>query len=790
MTSTVLPMVSSRAATATEAACRHCGTALAAGQDGFCCGGCAGAYTLVQKLGLGNYYVRRVLDRSVAPPRPDGLPAVDFRLYVRDLGNGRSALDLALDGLHCAACVWLVETLLGQQADMRQARINATTRRLALAWEGPPARANELAALVASLGYRVMPWAAGTSDPGTTAEESRLLRSLAVAGFAAGNIMLLSVGIWAGADGDMGSATRDLLHWISALIALPAIAYAGQPFFRSAWSALRHGRTNMDVPISIGVTIAAALSLFETAVSGEHAYFDSATTLLFFLLIGRYLDRHARGKARAAVDHLLALRSRTVTVIDDAGQSSLRPAASVSVNERVLVAAGERIGVDGVVTAGASAIDTSLVTGESAPQHVQAGDMLFAGMINLGAPLTLKVTATDERTLLAEMTRLLAAAEQARGRFTALADRVARYYAPVVHVTALATFVGWLMLAAGWHSALLNAVSVLIITCPCALALAVPAVQVVATGRLLRDGILVKSPTALERFARIDTVVFDKTGTLTLGQPVLTQCSGSAADIQAAAALAATSKHPLARALVRAAGPAAPVEGSVEQPGAGIAAGDKRLGSRAFCGIDGRAEGSASELWFTAAGRPPVQFRFADQLRPDAETTIARLRGLGLRLVLLSGDHAPAVQDTADALGIIDWQAGVSPRSKIEKISALRAAGHCVLMVGDGINDAPALAAADASLSPASASDVAQATADAVFQGQKLLPVLTAVQVARRAAWLIRENLGIALGYNFIAVPLAIAGMVTPLIAAAAMSGSSLLVIGNALRAGTRESRS
>lgn len=784
--------------------CRHCGLPLEphARADGreFCCSGCAAAYALIAGLGLGDYYRRRSIDPNQRPLKPDEEQAADLSGCVSSDG-GSSRVDLVVEGLHCAACVWLIETVLSRQPGVVSARVNMTTRRLSLAWRPGETDADRLVAVVARLGYRLVPFDVSRIDSARRRRERELVRALAVAGFAAGNVMLLSVSVWAGAGQGMGPATRDLLHWISALIAMPAIAYAGRPFFRSALSVLRMGRTNMDVPISIGVLLATAMSLHQTAVGAEHAYFDSAIGLLFFLMVGRYLDLIARGRARSAAEHLLALGSAAVTVLAPGGGTRVLAPSRVERGMTVLVAAGERIGVDGRIVSGASEIDTGLIDGESLPKPAGPGTQVFAGTLNLAAPITVTVTAVGERTLLAGIARLIEAAEQQRGRYVALADRVARLYAPVVHSLALLTFLGWwLGGGAPWQEAVLTAIAVLIITCPCALALAVPVVQVIASGRLLKRGILVKSGTALERLAGADTVVVDKTGTLTRGAPRLVQ-PAAGMDLRAlaeAAAMAAASHHPLARALAGAAEAegivVAPAVDVREVPGAGLerttSGGLLRLGSRGFAapGEDGRDASAPAgpELWFTRPGRMPVRFAFADELRRDAAAVIAALRRGGFAVELLSGDRPAVVAAVAAEVGIRDWRAGCSPEAKVRRLKQLSAQGAHVLMVGDGLNDAPALAAAHVSLSPATAVDVSQTAADLVFQGETLAPVLEALGTARRARRLVRENLALAFLYNVTTIPLAIAGLVTPLIAAIAMSTSSIVVILNALRLNRR----
>jgi Cu2+-exporting ATPase len=768
---------------ATTRVCAHCGESLRGGGATFCCAGCASAHAIIGAAGLGAFY-RRLEERYAHRPVP--LDA-DFSAFARAVGAGEAELDLLVDGLDCPACVWLLESLLARNPAIQRARAHLSTRRLSLRWRGPPSCANDHVGLVVALGFRPVPYDAVAATTEDDREARLLLRSLAVAGFAAANVMLLSVAVWSGHDGSMGDATRTLFHWLSAAIALPAVAYAGRPFFLSALAALKAGRTNMDVPISIGVTLACIVSLHETWVGEQHAYFDSAITLLFFLLIGRYLDRRARGRARHAVRALLALSSRSATVVADSGTTSLRRVDRLLPGDTLLVSAGERLGADGVVTEGSSTMDAALVSGESVPQSVDCGAKVFAGMVNLGAPLRVRVTAAGEHTLLSEIVRLVEAAERGRSRFVALADRVARAYAPVVHATALLTFLGWMLLGGlAWDRALLVATAVLIITCPCALALAVPVVQVVAGTRLLRSGILLLSPTALERIARTDHVVLDKTGTLTRGRPELVDGGADAEALQAAAAIAANSRHPLAQALVRAAPATAPAADVVEHSGQGLTSGASRLGSARFCGVAEALDDGHSELWFVRPGRPARRFAFADRLRPDATATIAALQDRGLTVELLSGDRPAVVARAATEAGVTSWRAQTSPAAKAQRLATLAAEGRRVLMVGDGLNDAPALAAAHASVSPATAAEATQNAADAVFQGDALRPVVEILDVARRAGHLMRQNLALALIYNLSAVPLAILGEVTPLIAAVAMSSSSLLVIGNALRLGAR----
>ena len=675
---------------------------------------------------------------------------------------------------------------------MTEARLNFTNRRLAVGWRDKALDAAEVIDALDRIGYRAHPFEAGRAESDEARQARWLMRCLAVAGFAAMNIMLLSVSVWSG-SGDMTQETRDLFHWLSALIALPAAAYAGQPFFRSAWNALRTGGTNMDVPISLGVMLALGMSVIETINHAQHAYFDSAIMLLFFLLCGRYLDHAMRRKTRAVAGNLAALKAEVAHRFEKNGEIVVVPAAALKPGDRLLVRPGERVPADGVVVSGHSEIDESLVTGETARRPIAAGAAIHAGSLNFSGALTVQVTAAGTDTLIAEVERLLEKAVAVKSRYLRLADRAARYYAPIVHSTAALTAIGWLLAGASVHDAVVTAIAVLIITCPCALALAIPAVQVVASGAMFRSGVILNSGDAIERLAEVDTIVFDKTGTLTLPEPRVDNAAEIEPDLlEMAARLALSSHHPLAAAVAREARDRTPIEGAVEAPGQGVRAmidgHEARLGSAAFCGIADQigqmpaGDSGTSLIAFTHGDRNAV-LAIRQSLRPDAVAAVKALKAQGYDVRIMSGDRTEAVAPIAAALGISSWQAALKPADKIAALDALKAAGRRVLMVGDGLNDAPALAAAHVSLSPISAVDLAQAQADAVFLGERLQPVVDALAIARRARRLMLQNLGLAVIYNAVAVPIAIAGLVTPLIAAVAMSGSSLLVTLNALRA-------
>ncbi|MEZ5891297.1 MAG: heavy metal translocating P-type ATPase [Xanthobacteraceae bacterium] len=717
----------------------------------------------------------------------------DLSHFVEHLDDGRARMSLAVEGMTCAACMLRVEGGLTALPNVTRARVNLTNGRVAVEWrEGsldPAAIVNKITAL----GYKAYPFDTRRVEAKEHEEARFLLRCLGVAAFASMNVMLLSVSVWSGNATDITPEQRDFFHWLSALIALPAAAYAGQPFYRSAMRALTNFRLNMDVPITLGVLLALALSVFETLHHAEHAYFDSAVMLLTFLLAGRYLDQNMRRRTRAVATNLAALKAETAVKFVSPEEIREVPVEAIEPGDLVLVRPGERIAVDGEVIEGRSEIDQSLVTGETAHVAAEKGTAVYAGTLNINGTLRVRVGAAAEGTLLDDVTRLLDKAVEARSGYVRLAERAAQLYAPVVHLTALATLIGWVALGASWHDAIVAAIAVLIITCPCALGLAIPAAQVVAAGALFRSGVLLNSGDAIERLATVDTVVFDKTGTLTLPEPEVVNAAEIAPDmLTLAGRLALTSRHPLAAAVARAADAKVPLAGAVEEPGQGVRATldgvELRIGRPSFCGAEAEAasvtqnDPEASAIAF-AYGDMRTVFAVRQRIRADAAAVVSELKANGYNVQILSGDRMPAVDHVARILGIADVRAAVNPAEKIAHIDELKRTGRKVLMVGDGINDAPALAAANVSLSPVTAAHLTQSAADAVFLGDRLEPVAGALAIAKRAKRIMSENLWLAVIYNAIAVPIAIVGYATPLIAALAMSGSSILVTTNSLRA-------
>lgn len=696
-----------------------------------------------------------------------------------DLPTKSQAVDLSVPGIHCAGCIAKIERGLRGMQGVEDARVNLSLKRVHVTYGQGLSAPEDLISKLGRLGFEANPLDAETLRQAAGGGDRGLLMRLGVAGFATMNVMLLSVSVWAGADG----STRDFLHWVSAAIALPALIYAAQPFFANAWRALRVRRLNMDVPISLAILLASGTSLYETAMGGRHAYFDAALSLTFFLLLGRYLDYLTRAKARSAAVELAALDVQMANLRTQGGLA-VRRISDLRAGDVVMVATGGRVPVDGTIARGASELDNSLLTGETAPVPATVGDAVFSGTLNLSGPIDVTVKDIGHDTVLGRIASLVRTAETARTRYTSLADRAARLYAPMVHLLALAAFVGWQLATGDTRLAITIATAVLIITCPCALGLAVPAVMTAANGRLFRAGILVKDATALERLAEVDTVILDKTGTLTTNTLKISGAPPPEA-LSLAAALAEGSAHPLARALSQAADAAgltpAPVSDVTEIPGKGIQAKSNgktvRLGQAAWCGGDTQTPGVRT--WLAVEGQSPLAFDFEDQIRTGAKQMVSDLKSLGLDVILLSGDAQPIAQKVARTLGIDKAFGNVAPDKKHDFIQ--NRPGK-VLMVGDGLNDTAALAAAHVSAAPGRAIDAARSAADLVLLKDDLTVLADCIRIARSARRRILENFTIAAAYNAIAIPAALAGFATPLLAALAMSSSSITVSLNALR--------
>ncbi len=688
----------------------------------------------------------------------------------------KGGIVLSLPSVHCAACIGAVERALLGVPGVRAARVNLSRKRVTI--DAKDVGADHLINVLGDVGYEAQELDAQMlAATETDAEGRTLLMRLAVAGFAMMNVMLFSVAVWSGAS----EATRIMFHWISAGIAVPALLFSAQTFFGSAWRALRVGHLNMDVPISLAIILACIMSVYETTRGSEQVYFDAALSLTFFLLIGRYLDHRSRVAARSAARELTALELPRATRIID-GRRETVDLDAIAIGDQVAVAVGMRIPVDGVLLTGTTDVDRSFMTGESRAVPVAPGAMMSAGEVNLTGPIVLRVTAVGENTTLRQMAALVEVAEGTRNRYTALADRAAQIYAPGVHLLALLTFIGWWSLSGQFAYSLNIAISVLIITCPCALGLAVPAVMTAASGNLFRRGLLVKNATAIERLAEVDSVVFDKTGTLTTGHATFEIDGLGEDEICVLAGLTQASEHPVSRA-IHAALPdtatAAALHSIVEHPGLGITA--KWIDLTVSLGR-GDWVGAETSPALRLGAAPAIPLPICETLRDGAYYAVSEFTKLEMKPLLLTGDSADAAATIAVELGGIPVLSGVSPAEKSDRIKDMSSAGERVLMVGDGLNDTVALAQAHASISPASALDASRAASDIVLLGQSLAPLPGAVQTAKSARKRVIENFGIAATYNMIAIPVAVLGYATPLGAAITMSVSSITVLLNALR--------
>ena len=749
-----------------------------------------------------------------------------YQAYVHRLDAHLCETQLIVSGIHCAGCVRSIEQGL-QAAGAIQAQVNFGNHRAAVRWDDRRLRLGDLLATLKRLGYEGHPYDPATQEQLHQRQLRRSLLRLGVAGFGAGNVMMYSVGLYAGHYYGIEADFEHLFRWLSALICLPVVFFSGWPFLQGAWGGLRRLRFNMDSLISLGVLITVAYSLVALlAFPGSETYFDSATMIVFFLLIGRALEAMARSRAGDVTEGLMGLQVRWATRLEGGGLddgSAQRgapvertvPIQAVVPGDRLLVRPGEAVPTDGTVAEGSSELDESALTGESHPRAVQPGDALLGGTLNLAAPLVLTAARVGADTVLARICRLVEQAQSEKPPLQRIADRVASYFVSVILVLAAATFAGWEWLAPGSapQSAWITAISVLIIACPCALGLATPVAVLAGSALAARRGILVKGGEVLERAAQVTDVVLDKTGTLTTGGLAITGVQ-NLADVPAAtwlplaAALERRTVHPIAEALrtwqEHAGLPSAgapeldsvqvlPGRGALGRMGTGngdaqaLAVGNARLLAEQGIALPpGEADAPLADgdsvVYVALDGRAVGRVTLNDPLRPDAAAAVQALHALGLTVHLYSGDRPQAVQAAARQAGIAQAQGGMLPDDKLARIRDLQRAGRVVAMVGDGVNDAPALVQADLAIAVGSGSDLSLEAAQVLLMRPRLLGAVETIAIARRTLRVIRENLALSLGYNAIAVPLAMAGLVMPLFAAIAMSASSLLVVGNALR--------
>ncbi|MBI5612533.1 MAG: cadmium-translocating P-type ATPase [Gammaproteobacteria bacterium] len=801
--------------------CFHCGLPLpershfTATVDGeprpMCCPGCAAVAQAISDLGLGDYYRLRTARPAGAPAVPEFLrearvydhPAVQ-QSFVRRLDGEVREAALILEGIVCAACVWLNERHLRQLPGVLAVDINYTTRRARLRWDDARIPLSRILAAVQAIGYRAYPYDPARAQEVLERERKSQLRRLGVAGVLGMQVMTLAVALYAGADGGIEAEYKTFFQWLSLALTLPVLTYSAQPFFRAAWRDLRARQTGMDLPVALGLTLAFGGSLWATLHGAGEVYYDSVVMFVFLLLGGRYLELMARRRASAAaeglVNRLPALATR-LTGDARAPREERVAASALAADDRVLIRPGEQIPADGTVTDGRSSVDEALMTGEGRPLPKATGDRVIAGSLNIESPLQMRVTGAGQDTQLAAMVRLLERALTEKPALARAADRAAHaFIAVVLPSTALVAAYWWQTGSELW---LPIAVAMLVVTCPCALSLATPTALTAAAGNLARRGVLVTRANALEHLARATHVIFDKTGTLTEGRLRLTHTEtldalDAAHCLRLAAAVEGASEHPIARALRDVAGGDVPAAHAiVNTPGLGLSGRitDRTyyLGSPAFIAaatgrtISGdrleRLGRDGQGLAVLADGRAPLAaFTFDDPLRADAPALVAGLRGLGKSVLLLSGDHPAAVRRVAAACGIVAYRGELKPADKLARVQQLQRDGAVVAMVGDGVNDAAALAAAHVSIAMGRGAAVTAAAADLILLSDKLADLGAAWHTARKTLRIIRQNIARAAVYNAVALPAAALGYVAPWLAALGMSASSLMVVANALR--------
>ncbi|WP_293762664.1 heavy metal translocating P-type ATPase [uncultured Aquitalea sp.] len=799
--------------------CFHCGLPVPASADfpiryrdkteRTCCAGCQAVARTIIESGLSDYYAHRTQGANQAEALPQEV-LQQIRLYDSDElqksfvrmedGDIREAA-LMLEGITCAACVWLNEQHIRQLPGVVEVDINYTSHRARVRWDNKQLKLSQILQAIGDIGYRAHPYDAERLEAMNQKERKQAINRLWAAGLSMMQVMMYAVPIYLAPDGDIAPDFLWLLHWASFILTLPVMLYSAVPFYRATWRDLKTGRVGMDTPVTIGILTAFFASFWALIHKIPHGvFFDSVSMFVFLLLGGRYLEGIARRKAGEATESLVKLIPAFAHKLDGwpADRSaSEATVASLAIGDVILIKPGETVPVDGEVLEGSGSANESLLTGESRPLEKQAGSEVIAGSVNASSPLIVRVTQTGQETRLAGIVRLLDKALAEKPRLAVAADRFASWFVALLLIAAAASYIGWHFIDPA--RALWIMVAVLVISCPCALSLATPAALTAATGHLAALGILTTRGHALETLARVTDVVFDKTGTLTHGDMrlVAQQCFGQhepEPSLAIAAALETGAEHPVARALLTAAQdhPLPPASQLRNVPGKGIEGWvggmEWRLGSPEFAEEWlGALSGDASHPECTQvvlANRQGVAARFAigDAARADAAAMVRSLKARGLTVHLLSGDGPQAVQALADALGIAHFTARAAPEDKLARVSALQQEGRRVLMVGDGINDAPVLARADVSLAMGGGTDVARASGDMVLMGDQLSLIPQAIALSRKTLTVIRQNLCWAAGYNLVALPLAIGGHVTPWIASLGMAMSSLIVVGNALR--------
>jgi len=763
-----------------------------------CCPGCKAVAELIRDTGMSSYYAMRDAPQpGVGRPADD---AAEWQVFDRDDMIDAFAETRADDaeatiyvgGMYCAACSWLVESTLTSLAGIESAEVSPVTHRLRVRWQREDIGLGRILAALAGVGYEPQPLAPESTARPEVAEQRTALKRLLVASLGMMQAMMFAIGLYAGDYQGMDADMRHFLRLVSFVVTTPVVFYSARPFFAAAWRGIVSRRPGMDLPVSLAVGTAYFASVYATFTRGEAVWYDSVTMFVFFLTLGRFLEMRARHRSIDRSRALSNVLPNTVTRIED-GKDLVIPSSQLLAGDRVRVKVGEAIPADGFLVSDSTSVDEALLTGEAKSQTKFAGDALVAGSINLDRLIEMRVEKTGADTTLGTINRLSERARYARPAFVQLADRIASYIVVAILVVAVAVASFWLFMAP--ERAFVITLSVLVVTCPCALALATPAAFAAAGSRLADLRLLLTNGNAIEALSRASCVVFDKTGTLTRGKPAVTAISiiepsfDETNCLQIAAALEVASTHPIASAFAH-------DDGNTVASAHRIAIGEGvagtiddrrwRLGQLSFAAPGTPAprldSGTATQVFLGVDGQLVAVFDLDDEIRPDAIDVLQQLRALGLNISLASGDHEDSVRRVAAALGIDDYRAGCSPENKLELIHAMQKAGETVIMIGDGINDAPVLAGADASVALAEGALLAQTSADLIMLGHSLRPLVTAFRTARQTMRIVRQNLAWAVVYNATALPLAAMGMVPPWAAAVGMSASSLIVVLNALR--------
>jgi Cu2+-exporting ATPase len=762
-----------------------------------CCPGCKAVAELIRDTGMSSYYAMRE-----APQPGAGKPADDaaeWQIYDRDdmlaafatVTDDIAAATIYMGGMYCAACSWLIETTLARTPGIASAEVNPVTHRLRVRWHIDRIGLGGILATLAGLGYDPQPLAPESGARPEVAEQRAALKRLLVASLGMMQVMMFAVGLYAGDFQGMEASMQRFLRFVSFVVTTPVVLYAARPFYAGAWRGIRSRMPGMDLPVSIAISAAYVGSVYAMLTNGPAVWFDSVVMFVFFLTLGRFLEMRARHRSIDRSVALSTLLPNTVARLD-AGEETIIPASQIVRDDILVVRPGESIPADGVLTSGETTVDEALLTGEAEPLHKSVGDALIAGAVNLDGLIQLRVDKTGNDTTLGTISRMSERARYARPAFVQVADRIASYIVIAILLIAVVVATAWYFVAP--ERAFVITLSVLVVTCPCALALATPAAFATAGMRLSNLHLLITNGNAIEALSRATQVLFDKTGTLTRGAPtigstvVVDQAYDEQQSLQIAAALETVSTHPIANAFALENNTVVAEDQAIYigQGVAGRVAGqDWRLGRAEFvtgCAEHEQVEAEATHVFLGTENRIVARFDLDDEIRPEAARTLGKLRAMGLKLALVSGDNSAAVDRVADALNISAAHSGCSPDDKLAIIREAQSSGDTVVMVGDGINDAPVLAGADTSIAPVHGALLAQTSADVVMLGESIAPVATGILLARRTMRIVRQNLAWAVVYNAVALPLAALGYVPPWAAAIGMSASSLVVVLNALR--------